>query len=79
MDSGVAVRGLDGQIGRAGRHVQQAERIEETHPPHGGPPPGDVPAEAEQMVQKIVPPGTVAKISRTMPTCSSRPMPVTGG
>jgi hypothetical protein len=33
----------------------------------------------EKVVQEVVSPGVVAKISLTMPTCSPRPVPVTCG
>ena len=55
--SGMAAGGLDGQIRRAGRNVQKAECVEEVHLPDGETAPGDIAAEAEEMVQKIVPPG----------------------
>ena len=57
----MAVCCVDGQIRRTGRNVQKTERVEESHLADGETPPGDVPAEAEKMVQKIVPPGDCGK------------------
>ena len=47
--------GLDGQIRRAGGHIQKTKRVEESHPADGEAPPGNVPAEAQKMVQKVIP------------------------
>ena len=61
MNPGVAAGRLDGQIGRPRRHIQKAERLEKPHLPDGETAPGDIPAKAEEVIQKIVPPGDRGK------------------
>ena len=57
----MAICSLDGQIRRTGRNVQKPISVEESHFTDGEATPNDVPAEAEEMVQKIVPPGDGGK------------------
>jgi len=52
-----AAGGFDRQVGGAGRNVQKAECVEEMHLPDCEAAPGDIAAEAEEVVEEVVPPG----------------------
>jgi hypothetical protein len=50
----ITVRHFQGQIRRAGGHVEVAAGLGETHLPGGKTTPGHIPAETEQVIEKIV-------------------------
>jgi len=61
LDRRVMSSSGDRQVAGTGRHVQEAEGLEKIHLPDSEASPGDIPAKAEKVVEKVVSPGYCRK------------------